>query len=893
MNILLHKSYKRSKTLHVLVLVYFLVSIVTRSFAAVGDKFTQGNLTYTVISESGSTGTVSVQAVSSSINGELTIPKEVSNKSITYNVKYIENGAFQNCRGLTGNLIIPNSVTNIGINAFQGCTGFTGSLTLPKKLQTIGEGAFEGCIGFTGSLLIPNTVYDISNYAFKNCSGFTGSLTLSNHLTSIACAFEGCTGFTGSLIIPNSVTDIYPYAFKGCSGFTSLTIPNSVTSIEYSTFEGCTGFTGNLTLPNSLVILHGGAFKNCSGFTGNLRIPKSIKIIEGSVFEGCTGFTGDLIIPNSVTKIEDSAFQGCTGFTGDLIIPNSVVSLGSGAFKECTGFSSLTISNSITRIGGDTKYISDIGGTFEGCTGFSGNLVIPNSVKEIGAKAFKGCSGFTGNLIIPNSVTTIESNAFEGCTGFTGNLVIPNSVKNLGNQVFDYCRGFTGSLTLSNSLRGIGYEAFNDCSGFTGNLIIPDSIEYIGWNAFRGCRGFTGSLTLPNTVKNIGVQAFAGCDHLSGDISIPNSVTSIRSNAFYYCESITRFIIPNSVTTIDGLAFSGCSGATHITLPSSITNISTEVQSTQSEITLPDVTSFSFINIDNVYFLSKVLPPRTGYFFKRSGLKKLYVKPSLYNSLKNSSEGTYWLGKFHVSDVVPITFPSDRSYITLCRDFDVDLRHTNDNLPSGVLPLKAYIVSGIDENNNAVILQEITYVPSRLRSNEDGFKGYDEYVGVLLKGTPGYTYYYTIGEDDYTKGKDGQMTLEKALALSNASVPTTTATFVGANDPKYVTPEETVDGVTYTTYGLKNNEFLKYSQAGYVPYNHAYLRIPTSSTSNAKPILRMIFKNADGTTSIEQIKNDNACGKNIKDVMYNLRGMKVDNSYHGVIIVNGHKYLRK
>ena len=227
------------------------------------------------------------------------------------------------------------------------------------------------------------------------------------------------------------------------------------------------------------------------------------------------------------------------------------------------------------------------------------------------------------------------------------------------------------------------------------------------------------------------------------------------------------------------------------------------------------------------------------------------------------------------------------------RYFDVDLRHTNDNLPSGVAPLKAYIVSGIDTDNNAIILQEITYVPSRLRSNEDGFKGYDEYVGVLLKGTPGYTYYYTIGEEDYTKGKDGQMTLERALALSNGSVPTTTATFVGANDPKYVTPEVTIDGVTYTTYGLKDNKFCRYSKDGYVPYNHAYLRIATSNTGSAKPMLSMIFKNDDGTTSIEQIKDDSTFGKSTKDTMYNLQGMKVDDNYHGIVIVNGHKFFKK
>lgn len=53
---------------------------------------------------------------------------------------------------LTGDLVIPNSVTEIGERAFENCTGLNGTLTLSSKLGKIGQYAFYGCTGFTGSL---------------------------------------------------------------------------------------------------------------------------------------------------------------------------------------------------------------------------------------------------------------------------------------------------------------------------------------------------------------------------------------------------------------------------------------------------------------------------------------------------------------------------------------------------------------------------------------------------------------------------------------------------------------------------------------------------------------------------------------------------------------------
>ena len=101
---------------------------------------------------------------------------------------------------------------------------------------------------------------------------------------------------------------------------------------------------------------------------------------------------------------------------------------------------------------------------FRGCTGFKGDLTIPNSVTTIGESVFFGCTGLSGNLTIPNSVTTIGETAFSNCIGFTGNLTIPNSVTTIGNFAFSYCIGFTGDLSLPKSLEVVGSRSFEFCN---------------------------------------------------------------------------------------------------------------------------------------------------------------------------------------------------------------------------------------------------------------------------------------------------------------------------------------------------------------------------------------------------------------------------------------------
>ena len=139
---------------------------------------------------------------------------------------YTINGGVGVCSGgqTTGPLgILPWFPCSIGSNAFGYCSGLTGSLVIPNSVTSIGYGAFQGCYGFTGSLVIPNSVTSVGNYAFYQCSGLTGSLVIPNSVTSIEYgAFGYCSGLTGSLVIPNSVTSVGNGAFQGCSLLTTV-----------------------------------------------------------------------------------------------------------------------------------------------------------------------------------------------------------------------------------------------------------------------------------------------------------------------------------------------------------------------------------------------------------------------------------------------------------------------------------------------------------------------------------------------------------------------------------------------------------------------------------------------------------------------------------------------
>jgi len=173
-------------------------------------------------------------------------------------------------------------------------------------------------------------------------------------------------------------------------------------------------------------------------------------------------------------------YNGGSGY-GDLIIPSTI-----------EGYPVVEIGNNDPE---DDFY--DIWDIPVGFYRFN-SLVIPESVKVIGAFAFSGCS--VASIVIPNSVTSIGVGAFYKMENLAS-ATLPDGLKVISAGLFRECPKLS-RVNLPASLEEIQESAFFLCSELT-ELIIPDNIQNVRFS--------NAEFSLRNDPDNL---TFLGCQRL-------------------------------------------------------------------------------------------------------------------------------------------------------------------------------------------------------------------------------------------------------------------------------------------------------------------------------------------------------------------------------------------
>lgn len=455
--------------------------------------------------------------------------------TIPYGIKQIAGGAFLECDSLTA-ITIPNSVTHIGDNAFRNCNRLT-SVTLPDSVISLGDFAFFSCDSLR-SIHIGTGITRLPAYVFGSAA--IDSITIPEGVTEIGKGVFNYCRRLKSITIPESVTTIGDVAFEICSSLSSIVIPNSVTSIGKRAFYSCEGLT-SVVVGNNVESIGEDCFADNSALV-SITLGERLKNIEQAAFQYCTSLPS-IVIPDSVTSINKYMFRGCNKLK-TVTIGKSVANIAQNAFDECDGFyeihwnarncNAFNFGNYVRTFtfGEEVEVIPD--NLCKNMWNLQSAIVIPNSVKHIGAYAFYGISMYS-KLMYQDADPSIY---------------LGDSVITIGEHAFDRLDWLT-SITIPKTVTNVGAGAFNNCPSLT-------EVHISDLDAWCGIQ-FADLQSNPlYYAHNLYLN-----DSLVTEVVVPDHITALSEYAFEYCDSLHSVTLPAGLNSI-GSAFICCYNLNHI-----------------------------------------------------------------------------------------------------------------------------------------------------------------------------------------------------------------------------------------------------------------------------------------------------------------------------------------
>lgn len=256
-----------------------------------------------------------------SASGNLVIGgSAITTASFTDEIMQINQFAFVGCTSLTGELVIPSSITRIGKGAFYICDGLT-SVVLSAATQVVEEYAFAGC-GSLQTVTLPEGVRQIGNYAFMRCDDLESVVIPKTMKRLGRVPFKDCESlasvqYNADSCMAGEVSEglIYPVFGSGCTSLTSITIGENVKVIPDYVFAFCQHIT-EVNIPDSVVSIGNAAFQTCS-ILASVTMGNSVAAIGDSAFGWC-GQLWRLILRGAVPPTY--GFNSFAGISGSAVV---------------------------------------------------------------------------------------------------------------------------------------------------------------------------------------------------------------------------------------------------------------------------------------------------------------------------------------------------------------------------------------------------------------------------------------------------------------------------------------------------------------------------------------------------------------------------------------------
>ena len=204
-----------------------------------------------------------------------------------------------------------------------------------------------------------------------------------------------------NLVIPNMLEEkpvkaIGEEAFKACTKIKTLDLSKceSLLLISVSAFEECENLS-TVILPASIMAINTNVFRNCKKLK-NIDFSKCTALTNLAGFTGCEGLTSlDLSNCTALESIEYEAFTDCINISGNVKLPDNLKEITFNSFRGCNKIEKIDLSNCKTLTLIDDKI-------FYGCTACT--ITLPVTITKIGQRAFGENEHLVKNIRIPNGV---------------------------------------------------------------------------------------------------------------------------------------------------------------------------------------------------------------------------------------------------------------------------------------------------------------------------------------------------------------------------------------------------------------------------------------------------------------------------------------------------------